>query len=439
MKASFPSGQLRVAALVDLRRGPRSGGHVRCWERLALAASAFPDELDLVVFFSGFGTSPVLVGSNGNVRFETLPPAFGTERLSFLLGKLPDDSDLAPWHPALARRLASGRFDVIHTTDAHFAFARTAAAFRRRTGTVLTNSAHTATPELARAFLDEALLRRFGTGLVGRFLRERLELPKRLEESKRREVARHRASCDGVLVSDAADAERASAIVGSRKVSFLRRGVDRTLFSPSRADRDFMASRFGISPEERVVLFVGRLESSKRPELLASAVALAASRTGTRLRLLCLGEGGGRSGILRASGGLASCPGMVSEDEVGRAMASSDVVCAPSEFEILGNVVQEALASGTPCLVSEKGGMLRIFEGSEAGGEVSGGTEEWAAALEDLLCSGRDSSEIFSTMRSAAISFADERIPTWVDVLREDLLPVWRSALAEASGRRTRR
>jgi len=48
-----PSAQraLKVGVLVDLPLGPRAGGHVRRWERLAQAALGFGDALDLTVHF----------------------------------------------------------------------------------------------------------------------------------------------------------------------------------------------------------------------------------------------------------------------------------------------------------------------------------------------------------------------------------------------------
>lgn len=72
--------KLKVAALVDLIRSPQSGGHVKGWERLALAAnSALP--LELTVFFSGSAQSEALAP---HVTLQQLPQVFSTARLKFL-------------------------------------------------------------------------------------------------------------------------------------------------------------------------------------------------------------------------------------------------------------------------------------------------------------------------------------------------------------------
>jgi hypothetical protein len=119
--ADPPTARPKIAALVDLPRAAGSGGHVKWWERIAAAAADQPDfPFDLTVYFSGDAADEVLAP---HVRLRSLSPVFSTARLKFL-PYTPDDTDLAPYHPRLARELA--RYDLIHTTDGFFAFARTA-------------------------------------------------------------------------------------------------------------------------------------------------------------------------------------------------------------------------------------------------------------------------------------------------------------------------
>ncbi|MEJ0065204.1 MAG: hypothetical protein WDM85_06945 [Caulobacteraceae bacterium] len=95
MRAEKP---IRVAALVDLPRSPEAGGHVKCWERLAEAASGADLPLDLTVYFSGRSRTEVL---GPGARLAHLPPLFSTAQLKFL-PYVPDHTDLAPYHPRLA-------------------------------------------------------------------------------------------------------------------------------------------------------------------------------------------------------------------------------------------------------------------------------------------------------------------------------------------------
>jgi glycosyltransferase involved in cell wall biosynthesis len=146
---------LKVGVLVDLALTADAGGHVKCWQRLAEAATGYADQLDLTVHFNGPG--PRRIDLSPSVRYVLLPPVFSTARL---IRHVPDHTDLAPWHPRLARLLAS--YDVIHTTDAFFCYARTAARFARRRGVPMVSSIHTNTPEYARITTARLLERALG-------------------------------------------------------------------------------------------------------------------------------------------------------------------------------------------------------------------------------------------------------------------------------------
>src|SRR6266567_4498294 len=109
-------------------------------------------DLALTVHFSG--PQPRRIELSPSVRYVVLPPVLSTRRL---VREVPDHTDLAPWHPRLARALAD--YDVIHTTDAFFCYARTARRFARRHGTPVVSSIHTNTPEYARITTTKLLQR----------------------------------------------------------------------------------------------------------------------------------------------------------------------------------------------------------------------------------------------------------------------------------------
>src|SRR5712691_2282877 len=159
--AGMPRRPLKVGVLVDLTLSAEAGGHVKCWQRLAEAAVGHADRLDLTVHFSG--KQPRRVELSPTVRYVLLPPVLSTARL---VREVPDHTDLALWHPRLARALAD--YDVIHTTDAFFCYARTARRFARRNGTPIVSSIHTNTPEYARITTSQLLQRTLGTGLAYR-------------------------------------------------------------------------------------------------------------------------------------------------------------------------------------------------------------------------------------------------------------------------------
>src|SRR5579872_2957788 len=168
---------LKVGVLVDLVLAPDAGGHVKCWERIAEATVEFPSELDLTVHFNSPDGSgePHRIELSPSVRYVLMPPVFSTRRL---VRQVPDHTDLGLWHPGLARVLPD--YDVIHTTDAFFCYARTATRFARKCGVPVVSSIHTNTPEYARITVENLLGQARGNGIRYRLANEHLALPNRV-------------------------------------------------------------------------------------------------------------------------------------------------------------------------------------------------------------------------------------------------------------------
>ena len=87
------------------------------------------------------------------------------------------------------------------------------------------------------------------------------------------------------------------------------------------------------------------------------------------------------------------------------------------------NVVLEAKASGLPVVVAAEGGSKNLVrEPGEDGILVEDGSAEaWAAAIERLW----NDADLRRAMGEAARRQIETAWPSWDDVLREDLLPVW--------------
>ncbi len=183
--ASAPGRPLKVGVLVDLEYAPAAGGHVKCWQRLAEAAVDMPDALDLTVHFSGREKREISLSPS--VRYALMPPVFSTALLT-RNPDFPDHTDIAPWHPRLARTLP--RYNVIHTTDSFFCYARTAVRFARKHGIPVVHSIHTNTPEYARITVERVLQRGLGTGLAYRAAVDYLGLPDRVGSFLERRLGR---------------------------------------------------------------------------------------------------------------------------------------------------------------------------------------------------------------------------------------------------------
>ena len=146
---------------------------------------------------------------------------------------------------------------------------------------------------------------------------------------------------------------------GLTNVSTIPLGVDGS-FSPARRDpvlREALLRELGLSSSATLLLSVGRLAPEKRPDLIVKAVSDAASAG--ELGLVVVGEGsmGKKLERLAASSGRVGFLGHISDRNLlARLMASADGLIHACEAETFGLVLAEALASGTPVIVPDRGG-----------------------------------------------------------------------------------
>jgi glycosyltransferase involved in cell wall biosynthesis len=137
----------------------------------------------------------------------------------------------------------------------------------------------------------------------------------------------------------------------------------------TRAGRAVARASWGLGLDEFVILFVGKLEVNKRPLDLIRAAA----RMEPRPQLLMVGagemEGECRAEAQRLAVSIAWA-GFVNQSELGRAYGAADCLALPSCGESWGLVVNEALASGLPCVASDRVGCIPDLITAGETGEV---------------------------------------------------------------------
>ncbi|WP_414584662.1 glycosyltransferase family 4 protein [Scytonema sp. PCC 10023] len=143
-------------------------------------------------------------------------------------------------------------------------------------------------------------------------------------------------------------------------------------------DRQAARAKLGIDPEAKLVLYVGRFDPRKGIETLVRAVAESKLRS-EKLQLIIGGgsrpghsDGMERSRIesIVAELGMSdftTFPGRLSQEILPYYYAAADVCVVPSHYEPFGLVAIEAMASHTPVVASDVGGLQFTVVPEETG------------------------------------------------------------------------
>jgi glycosyltransferase involved in cell wall biosynthesis len=137
----------------------------------------------------------------------------------------------------------------------------------------------------------------------------------------------------------------------------MARGVDTATFHPRLRDRE--GGPFTIG-------FVGRLTLEKNVQMLVEIEQRLLAAGVTDYQFLIVGQGSSEP-YLRANLKNRILAGVLRGEELARAYANMDVFLFPSKTDTFGNVVLEALAAGTPALVTDQGGPQFIVRPGETG------------------------------------------------------------------------
>ncbi len=151
--------------------------------------------------------------------------------------------------------------------------------------------------------------------------------------------------CDAIVApsesfADVLRAERMNADIG-----IWGRGIDRDVFNPARRSLKWRRS-LGIADDDFVILFFGRLVLEKGIDVFTETIGVLKTR-GVAHKVLVLGDGPARD-TFAAQVPDAIFAGHQNGTDLGRAVASADLLLQPSVTETFGNVTSEAMACALP-------------------------------------------------------------------------------------------
>jgi D-inositol-3-phosphate glycosyltransferase len=220
-----------------------------------------------------------------------------------------------------------------------------------------------------------------------------------------------------------------------QRVRTIAPGVDLDMFTPG--DAAAARRRLGLRPDALTLLFVGRIQPLKAPDVLLHAAALMADEPALagRLQVVVLGAPSG-SGLarphylesLRDELGLA---GVVQfrppapREVVADYYRAADITVVPSYNESFGLVALESQACGTPVAAAAVGGLPTAVADDVSGVLVDGHEpQHWAKVLAELLRTPRVLHRLAGGARDHAARFSWDRTA-------DGLLVAYNEAVAE--------
>ncbi|QCI93639.1 glycosyltransferase family 1 protein [Novosphingobium sp. EMRT-2] len=185
--------------------------------------------------------------------------------------------------------------------------------------------------------------------------------------------------CDALVAPSESMAQVLRAQRMNYDIDIWSRGVDRDVFHPGARDTAWRQS-LGIADDEVVIGFLGRLVMEKGLDVFSDSIDQLARR-GVAHRVMVVGEGPAHDWFTERLP-QAVFTGFQGGADLGRAVASMDVLFNPSVTETFGNVTLEAMACGVPVVAAAATGSQSLVDDGVSGRLITpGAVRQFAEAL----------------------------------------------------------
>ncbi len=259
------------------------------------------------------------------------------------------------------------------------------------------------------------------------------------------------AASDRIIANTDTEARELTALYGARQeqTAVIHPGVDLEVFSPGNQQES--RRRVGLPVDARILLFVGRIQPLKAPDVMirltADLVEQDPSLRHSLVSVICGGPSGAGPERLDALRKLAADLGVAdvvrfvppaNREDLAHWYRSADVVCVPSYSESFGLVAIEAQACGTPVVAADVGGLATAVSHDTSGLLVPDHRpDSWSRVVIGLLSThghrerlargAREHAQAFSWTATAAATLTVYRQAIASRALRADRVGTTRS------------
>jgi alpha-1,6-mannosyltransferase len=225
--------------------------------------------------------------------------------------------------------------------------------------------------------------------------------------------------------------------LGIAPVEVVPLGVELGEFGPGRRD-ERLRHKLGLAPDQPLLVYVGRLDGEKKPDVVVEAFRRLPPALGAKLALL--GEGPLRPEIAAIGDDRIVMPGYVkNRAELARWLASADIYVSAMADETFGVSIIEAQASGLPVVGVAAGAMIdrvtaatgRLGPVGDAAAMASNILGVWSSDRPAMTAAARDHALQFSWVSSMETLFG-RVYPEAFQRRRERLLALGGAAVAAA-------
>ena len=218
--------------------------------------------------------------------------------------------------------------------------------------------------------------------------------------------------------------------IPSEKLVIRYNGIDMSSCT-SLPRRGGFRAKWGIAPDEPLILFLSRLIPRKGADILIEAFAQACPESGRLVIAGPEGEPGYRAYLEKRArecgvGARVLFTGPLYDEEKKAVLADADVFALPSRYENFANVAAEAIACGIPVIITDSCGIRSLVK-DRAGLVIAPEQEALAEALRMLICD----KDLYARLKEGCRRVADQL--SW-DRLAEQMEAYYAAALAETNG-----
>jgi D-inositol-3-phosphate glycosyltransferase len=221
------------------------------------------------------------------------------------------------------------------------------------------------------------------------------------------------------------------------KLVVIPPGVDVTHFYPIPSDEAKLY--VGLKPEDRMVLFVGRIEPLKGVDTLIQAMSCVQLREERPVHLAIIG-GDPAASPQEMSAEMARLQKLCDDLAVGQTVvflgkrdqdklpyyySAAELLVMPSHYESFGMVALEAMACGTPVIASEVGGLAYLVRDGETGFTIP---DQEPEALCEKIAWLLSDHELHTTMSQRAVEYAQHY--AWEKIAKQ-IVEVYQNLLVE--------